>query len=89
MDVEEEALDATTENAARNDCEIEVAHGRSVVPGMEAFDFVAANILVGQLSRPSMVATLALGTKPGGELCLSGIRPDQKVVLERLCASGV
>ena len=33
-----------------------------------------------------MVATLALGTKVGGALCLSGIRPDQCVVLERLYA---
>ena len=41
---------------------------------------------VGQLSRPSMVATLALGTKVGGALCLSGIRPDQCAVLERLYA---
>ena len=41
---------------------------------------------VGQLSRPSMVATLALGTKIGGALCLSGIRPDQCAVLERLYA---
>ena len=33
-----------------------------------------------------MVATLALGTKIGGALCLSGVRPDQCPVLERLYA---
>ncbi len=33
-----------------------------------------------------MVATLALGTKIGGALCLSGVRPDQCAVLERLYA---
>ena len=88
VDVEEEALDAAAENARANGVDGGVAfvHGREVVPGCDAFDVVVANILVGQLSRPSMVATLALGCKPGGYLCLSGIRPDQRGVLDDVYA---
>ena len=87
VDVEYEALDSAAENAARNGVDgVDWVHGRSVVPGMDEYDAVVANILVGQLSRPSMVATLALGTKIGGALCLSGVRPDQCAVLERLYA---
>mgnify|MGYP001241238632 CR=1 FL=1 len=36
--------------------------------------------------RRMFEATLALGTKVGGALCLSGVRPDQCAVLERLYA---
>ena len=88
VDVEYEALESAAENAERNGITdgVEWIHGRSVIPGMDEYDAVVANILVGQLSRPSMVATLALGTKVGGALCLSGIRPDQCAVLERLYA---
>ena len=87
VDVEYEALESAAENAERNGVDgVEWIHGRSVIPGMDEYDAVVANILVGQLSRPSMVATLALGTKVGGALCLSGIRPDQCEVLERLYA---
>ena len=87
VDVEYEALESAAENAERNGVDgVEWIHGRSVIPGMDEYDAVVANILVGQLSRPSMVATLALGTKVGGSLCLSGIRPDQCEVLERLYA---
>ena len=88
VDVEYEALDSAAENAERNGITdgVDWVHGRSIVPGNDEYDAVVANILVGQLSRPSMVATLALGTKVGGALCLSGIRPDQCAVLERLYA---
>ena len=87
VDVEYEALESAEENAERNGVDgVDWVHGRSVIPGVDEYDAVVANILVGQLSRPSMVATLALGTKVGGSLCLSGIRPDQCEVLERLYA---
>ena len=91
VDVEYEALESAAENAERNGIVdgVDWVHGRSVVPGMDEYDAVVANILVGQLSRPSMVATLALGTKIGGALCLSGVRPDQCAVLERLYAYAV
>lgn len=82
VDVEEEALDAARCNAAANGVEdVAFVHGRSVVPGEDAYDFVCANILIGQLSRPSMVATLALGARPGALLCLCGVRPESRAVL--------
>ena len=40
-------------------------------------DICVANILIGQLVRPSMVAALLSNLKNGGLLCLSGIRPDE------------
>ena len=49
-----------------------------VVPGALApVNVAVANIFVGQLVRPSMVAALCTNLKPGGLLCLSGIRPDE------------
>lgn len=88
VDVEYEALESSEANAAATGVGdgVRFVHGRTVVPGDEAFDYVCANILVGQLSRPSMVATLALGCKPGGALCLSGVRPEQADVLRPLYA---
>ena len=61
VDVEYEALESAAENAERNGIVdgVDWVHGRSVVPGMDEYDAVVANILVGQLSRPSMVATRA------------------------------
>lgn len=38
-----------------------------------------ANILVGQLVRPSMVAAIVTNLRVGGKLCLSGIRPGGEV----------
>lgn len=55
-----------------------------VVPGALApVDLAVANILVGQLVRPSMVAALCANLKPGGLLCLSGIRPDEVPSLKK------
>ena len=78
VDVEYEALESAAENAERNGADgVDWVHGRSVVPGMDEYDAVVANILVtctpsrrlicdrssARSARPSMVATLALGTK--------------------------
>ena len=54
-------------------------HVREIVPGGLAppADICVANILIGQLVRPSMVAVLSSNVRPGGLLCLSGVRPDQ------------
>ena len=46
-----------------------------VTPG--GVDIVVANILIGQLVRPSMVAAILTNLKPGGLLCLSGVRPAE------------
>ncbi|KAL7567934.1 hypothetical protein ACA910_019646 [Epithemia clementina (nom. ined.)] len=42
-------------------------------------DIVLANILIGQLVRPSMVAALTSNVRDGGWLCFSGIRPGSEV----------
>ncbi|KAJ1461667.1 ribosomal protein L11 methyltransferase-domain-containing protein, partial [Pelagophyceae sp. CCMP2097] len=86
VDIDDEILKVARLNVAANDLEgVEITHGRHVVPGAFApADVVVANILVGALSRPSMVATLALGCKPGAKLCLSGFRPgaETEVLLQ-------
>ena len=54
------------------------------MPGALApVDVAVANILVGQLVRPSMVAALCANLQPGGLLCLSGIRPDEVPSLKK------
>mmetsp|Transcript_15462 Transcript_15462/g.55036 ORF Transcript_15462/g.55036 Transcript_15462/m.55036 type:complete len:217 (-) Transcript_15462:435-1085(-) len=59
VDIDDEILKVARLNVAANDLEgVEITHGRHVVPGAFApADVVVANILVGALSRPSMVAT--------------------------------
>uniref|UniRef100_A0A6U4DST5 ETFB lysine methyltransferase n=1 Tax=Phaeomonas parva TaxID=124430 RepID=A0A6U4DST5_9STRA len=84
VDVEAEALLTTQRNMELNfgddaDDRVELLHARQVVPcGLEPQDVAFANILVGQLIRPSMVAVLATNLQPGGILCLSGIRPGDQ-----------
>lgn len=81
VDVDAEALVTAAQNCALNDHldeRVEFLHVREVVPGALApVDVAVANILVGQLVRPSMVAALCANLSPGGLLCLSGIRPDE------------
>lgn len=84
VDIDDEILQAASANFANNGVKVDLVHGRSVVPGDESFDYVLANILVGQLSRSSMVATLALAVKDDGLLCLSGIRPRDVDVLKEV-----
>jgi SAM-dependent methyltransferase len=47
----------------------------SLYPG--GVDICFANILIGQLVRPSMVAALTTNIRPGGIICFSGIRPNE------------
>ena len=83
VDVEAEALVTSTRNLELNDLgeRFEGLHTREVVPfGLcrpTGCDVCAANILVGQLVRPSMVSALVSNMRPGGLLCLSGIRPAE------------
>ena len=87
VDVDDEVLACAERNRLINNItNIDFQHVRSVVPGESpAATVVVANILVGQLSRPSMIATLALATEPGAHLCLSGFRPgDQTETLRKL-----
>ena len=81
VDVEAEALIAAERNAALNDYgeeRFEGWHTREVLPyGMAPVDVCVANILIGQLVRPSMVAALVSNLAVGGRLCFSGIRPAE------------
>jgi hypothetical protein len=59
-------------------------HTREIIPyslknedHARGADICVANILIGQLVRPSMVSTIVSNLSPGAWLCLSGIRPDE------------
>jgi hypothetical protein len=83
VDVEGEALVTAERNLELNGFvgRFEGLHTREIIPyGLcqpNGVDICAANILVGQLVRPSMVAALASNISPNGLLCLSGIRPNE------------
>jgi len=91
VDVEAEALVTAVRNVELNgygEERFEPLHTREVLPyGITTtggVDVCVANILVGQLVRPSMVAALVSNIRPGGLLCLSGIRPGDQVESLRL-----
>jgi len=85
VDVEAEALVTAERNLALNgwdaDGRFQGRHTREVLPydvcPPRGVDVCVANILVGQLVRPSMVAAIVTNLQEGGLLCLSGIRPAQ------------
>lgn len=81
VDVEAEALVTAERNIELNgfgsDGRFEGLHTREILPYEFRTDICVANILIGQLVRPSMVAALVTNIVPGGLLCLSGIRPHQ------------
>ncbi|KAL7554259.1 hypothetical protein ACHAWF_017678 [Thalassiosira exigua] len=86
VDVEAEALVAAGRNAALNGWDegrFRGMHTREVLPREacppSGADVCVANILVGQLVRPSMVAAIVTNVREGGLLCLSGIRPGGEV----------
>lgn len=81
VDVEAEALVTAERNIELNgmggDGRFEGLHTREILPYEFRTDICVANILIGQLVRPSMVSALVTNIVPGGLLCLSGIRPHQ------------
>jgi ribosomal protein L11 methylase PrmA len=83
VDIEAEALVTCERNMELNGfaSRFEGLHTREVLPADLArphgVDVCVANILIGQLVRPSMVSALVTNIAPGGLLCLSGIRPSQ------------
>lgn len=83
VDVEAEALITAERNAELNgfDDRFEGLHVREVLPSSifrpAGADVITANILVGQLVRPSMVSAIVTNLAPKGLLCLSGIRPSE------------
>jgi ribosomal protein L11 methyltransferase len=89
VDVEAEALMTATRNLALNgygdsDGRFEAWHTREIQPYglVPPADLVVANILVGQLVRPSMVAALVSNVADGGLICFSGVRPAEVLSLQ-------
>lgn len=82
VDIDEDSLRAAETNARLNGYsvpeDIDVVHTKHVYIGESRFplaDVTVANILPGPLSR--LVAPLWGLSKPGGALCLSGLRPAE------------
>ena len=73
VDIDPQALQATRENARRNDCDIEVLHPE--VLGKRSADLVVANILANPLIE--LAEGLARRVHPGGRLILTGILAEQ------------
>lgn len=83
VDVEAEALVTAERNMQLNQFgdRFEPLHTREILPYdiVPPADVCVANILIGQLVRPSMVAAILSNLASGGLLCLSGIRPGEQV----------
>lgn len=83
VDIEAEALITAERNVELNgwDGRFQGLHTREVLPydvcPPRGASLCIANILIGQLVRPSMVAALTTNLEDGGLLCLSGIRPGE------------
>lgn len=91
VDIEAEALLTADANMKMNGYDVndsedgleryELFHTREIEPycltlsSTGAVDVCVANILIGQLVRSSMVSALLTNIRPGGWICLSGIRP--------------
>ena len=73
VDIDDKAVDAARDNAARNHCAIDLR--LSTEPIGQAFDIVVANILTNPLCvlAPALCALIA----PGGRIALSGILETQ------------
>lgn len=73
IDIDERALEATRDNAARNGVEVAVCHCAQPLP--QRYDRVVANILTNPLCvlAPAIAACVA----PGGRLALSGVLEAQ------------
>jgi len=86
VDVEAEALVTSQKNMELNgyDGFFEGMHTREVTPHclQPPADICIANILIGQLVRPSMVSAIVSNIKIGAYLCLSGIRPSEVTSLK-------
>ena len=73
IDIDEKAVDAARDNAARNHAAVRLQH--SAVPVGDTFDLVVANILTNPLCvlAPAISARVA----PGGRVALSGVLEAQ------------
>jgi len=75
VDIDLQAVQATRQNAERNQVDGRIRAGAGVRDGAEPFDVVVANILAGTLIDES--GRLCRQLRPGGEIALSGILTDQ------------
>ena len=73
VDIDPQALQATQENARRNDCDIEVLHPEAL--GKRSADLVVANILANPLIE--LAEGMARRVHTGGRLILTGILAEQ------------
>lgn len=73
VDIDPQALQATQENARRNDCDIEVLYPDAL--GGRSADLVMANILANPLIQ--LAPDMAAHVHPGGRLILTGILAEQ------------
>lgn len=73
VDIDERALEAAADNAARNGVTLRLAHSKQVLT--EQFDLVVANILTNPLCV--LAPLIAARVKPGGLLALAGVLETQ------------
>jgi len=91
VDIEAEALMTSQANMKMNGFtkdDFQPLHTRQILPGglKPPFDVCIANILIGQLVRPSMVIAIVTNVAPGGLICFSGIRMEQVPSLKQAYA---
>lgn len=86
VDVDEACLEAARKNVALNKCNnIAIEHTKDIYIGCDNLplcDVTVANILPGPLTR--LVSPIIGHTKPGGKLCLSGMRPHELPAIRRI-----
>jgi ribosomal protein L11 methyltransferase len=73
VDIDERAVEAAADNAARNDVALRLAHSKQSLT--ETFDLVVANILTNPLCV--LAPLLATRVTPGGHIALSGVLASQ------------
>jgi ribosomal protein L11 methyltransferase len=73
VDIDERALEAAADNAARNNVALRLAHSKQALT--EQFDLVVANILTNPLCV--LAPLIAARVKPGGLLALAGVLETQ------------
>jgi ribosomal protein L11 methyltransferase len=73
VDIDERALEAAADNAARNNVVLRLAHSKQVLT--EQFDLVVANILTNPLCV--LAPLIAARVAPGGQLALAGVLEAQ------------
>ena len=87
IDIDEETLVSARNNVLLNKVEdiVKIMHTREIyidnTDSLPKFDITVANILPGPLYR--LVAPICLLTKPGGFICISGLRSHELPAIRR------